>query len=293
MGEPLFGDDFLKKLEYLNLIAKRMVFGRQEAQRASVKKGASIEFKDYRSYVPGDDPRTIDWAAYARLDELVIKLFRHDEELDLWILLDISGSMDFGEPNKFDQARRIAAALAYIGMCNMDSAGIVPFTSELGQGRPRLRGRAKIFDLLKFLTDLEGGGRTDLPRAAREFASRVRRPGLVVILSDFYGLADAQRALDQLRFVKHQLYVVQFASPWELDPPIRGELRLVDAESSEHEDLTISDSMLRKYHKAYENFAKDLRSYSMQYSIGYSLAQTDTPFDDFILNMLARGGLVA
>ena len=293
MSETLFDADFLKKIEYLDLIARRLVFGRQQALRPSVKKGASIEFQEFREYTPGDDPRTVDWSVYARLGELVIKIFRQEEELDLWVLLDASGWMDFGEANKFGQARRLAAALAYIGMSNMDSASVVPFTAELAPGRERLRGRGKVFNLLDFLSALPAGERTDLERAVRGFVSRVRRPSLVVVVSDFYGLAGVQRAIDLLRFFKHQIYVIQVASPWELDPPIRGELRLVDAEASDHADLTITDSMLRRYKRAFEQFSADLRRYSMRHSIGYSLARTDTPFDAFLLQMLQRGGLVA
>ncbi|MCZ6697539.1 MAG: DUF58 domain-containing protein [Planctomycetota bacterium] len=293
MSETLFDKDFLKKLEYLELIARRLVFGRQQARRASVKKGASIEFKDFREYSPGDDPRTVDWSVYARLNELVIKLFRQEEELDLWVLLDSSGSMDFGEPGKFDSARRIAAALAYIGMVNMDSAGVVPFTTDLERGRSRLRGRGKLFGLLDFLTELKADGKTDLRASMREFVARVRRPSLVVILSDFYGLKDCQRALDQLRFFRHQIYVIQFASPWELAPPIRGEMRLIDTETSEFHDLTITDAMLRRYKRAFDGFSSDLRRYSMGHAIGYALARTDTPFHEFMLQVLQRGGLVA
>lgn len=293
MAEPLFDKDFLKKLEYLDLIARRLVFGRQQARHQSVRKGASIEFKDFREYTPGDDPRTVDWSVYARLGELVIKLFRQEEELDLWVLLDGSSSMDFGEPNKFVHARRVAAALAYIGMGNMDSASIVPFSGDLERGRERLRGRGRIFGLLEFLTRLNCAGRTDLQRATRAFVARVRRPSLVVIVSDFYGLADAERAIDLLRFFKHQVYVIQAASPWELDPPIRGELRLVDTETSAHADLTITDTMLRRYRTAFARFSADLRRYSMRYSIGYSLARTSVPFDEFLREVLQRGGLVA
>lgn len=293
MTEPLFDKDFLKKLDYLNLIAKRLVFGKQQALRQSVKKGASIEFKDFRSYVHGDEPRTIDWGVYARLDELVVKLYRQEEDLDLWILLDASGSMDFGEPNKFVAARRIAAALGYIGMCNMDSAGVLPFSTDLCDGRGGLRGKGRIFNLLEFLTNLQRRDQTDLVRTARAFVSRVRRPGLVVILSDFYGLQNAQRAIDQLRFFKHQIYVVQFASPWEQNPDIRGELRLVDCESAENCDLVISASMLRRYKKSFDEFREQMRRYCMKYSIVYSLASTDVPFDQFILSVLQRGGLVA
>jgi uncharacterized protein (DUF58 family) len=292
MAQTLFDKDFLKKLEYLDLIARRLVFGRQQALRQSVKKGASIEFKDFREYSPGDDPRTVDWSVYARLGELVIKLFRQEEELDLWILMDCSRSMDFGGAGKFDHARRIAAALAYIGMCNMDSAGVVPFSDELATGRTRLRGRGKVFGLLDYLQGLRADGRTDLSSIMRKYVSRVRRPSLVVILSDFYGLQSACRAIDQLRFYKHQVFVIQIASPWELDPPIRGEMRLEDCETGEHEDLTVTDSMLRRYKEAFERFTKDLRAYSMRHSIGCAMTRSDAAFDDFIRQILQRGGLL-
>ncbi len=288
-----FDKDFLKKLEYLNLIAKRLIFGRQQALRQSVKKGASIEFKDYREYVQGDDPRAVDWAVYARLEELVVKIFRQEEELDLWVLLDHSGSMDFGEPNKFDQARLIAAALAYIGMSNMDSASVVPFSDELRTGRERLRGRGNVFGLMDFLSNQRPQGKTDLERSIRAFVSRVRRPSLVVIISDFYGLSGALRAIDRLRFFKHQIYLIQLVSAWEADPPIRGELRLVETETGGTFDLTVTDSMLRRYRQAYDKLSDELRRYSMGHAIGYSLARTDIPFDEFLRGVLERGGLVA
>ena len=290
-AEP-FDKEFLKKLEYLELIARRLVFGRRQALRASVKKGASIEFREFREYTPGDDPRMVDWFVYARLGELVVKLFRQEEELDLWVLLDASGSMDFGEPNKFDYARRLAAALAYIGMANMDSASVVPYANELRPGRDRLRGRGGIFGLLEFLSALGAKGRTELAAAARSHVSRVRRPGLIVIISDFYGLERARPALDQLRFFKHQIFVIQVAAPWELDPPLRGEWRLIDSERGDLQDLTVTDSMLRRYREAFEGQAEELRRYAMQYSIGYARACTDTTFDQFMLQVLQRGGLV-
>jgi uncharacterized protein (DUF58 family) len=289
----LFDSEFLKKLEYLNLIARRLVFGRRQAFRQSVKKGASIEFKDFREYSPGDDPRSVDWMAYARLGQLFVKLYRQEEELDLWILLDTSGSMDFGDPNKFDHARRIAAALAYIGMANMDSASIVPFADGLGEGRTRLRGRGNIFRLLTWLEALKPGGATNLETTVQRFLSTVRKQSLVVILSDFYGLERARPALDRLRYFKHQMHIIQLIAPWEREPPIRGELRLVDVESGGHEDLTITDSMLKRYKKAFEQQAEDLRRYSMRYSIGFDQAHSDVAFDEFLRGVLEHGRLLA
>lgn len=293
MSEPLFDREFLRKLEYLNLLSKRLVFGRQQALRQSVKKGASLEFREFREYVPGDDPRSIDWTVLARLNELVVKLFRHEEELHLWVLLDASRSMDFGEPNKFDVARRIAAALAYIGLCNMDSASVVPFSRQLRPGLERMRGRGRVFQMLEHLTDLRADDETDLPRCAQEFVSRVRRPGLVVVLSDLYGLAAGQAALDRLRFFRHELFVIPLADRRELSPELRGELRLFDCETGGHRDLVVTESLLKKYRRRVEESREELRRYCMRYSIGHAPTTTDVPFDEFLRKVLETGGLVA
>jgi uncharacterized protein (DUF58 family) len=289
----LFDTDFLRKLETLNLIARQLIRGRRSAARPSIKKGASIEFKDFREYSPGDDPRTVDWMAYARLGELYIKLFRQEEELDLWVLLDRSGSMDFGEPNKFDHARRIGAALAYIGLANMDSASILPFDTQLHTGLERLRGKGQVTRLLKYLDALPPAGETDFEKMAQMFASRVRRPGIVVVISDFYGLQKARAGLDRIRFGKHQIHVVQTVSPWERSPPLRGELRLFDTETGASQNLTITDSMLKRYKAAFEQFAADLRRYSMGYSIGFDQSHTDVAFDEFVRHVLQHGRLLA
>ena len=290
---PLFEPDFLEELETLNLIARQLIRGRRSAARPSIKKGASIEFKDFREYSPGDDPRTVDWMAYARLGELYIKLYRQEEELDLWVLLDRSGSMDFGEPNKFDHARRIAAALAYIGLSNMDSASVVPFDTDLRQGMERLRGKGQALRLMRFLEELPTGDLTGFEKTAQMFASRVRRPGIVVLISDFYGLQQARAGLDRLRFAKHQIHVVQVVSPWERNPPLRGELRLHDAETGAQQNLTITDSMLKRYKAAFESFTTDLKRYALGSGIGFDLTYTDTEFDEFVRHVLQHGRLLA
>ncbi len=292
-ADALFDQHFLKALEWLNLIARQVIQGRRQALRASIKKGSSIEFRDFREYSPGDDPRSVDWLVYARLGELHVKLFRQEEDLDLWVLLDSSASMNFGEPNKFDHARRIAAALAYIGMANMDSASVLPFAEQIAPGPSRLRGKGQIFRVLDVLAALEPQAGTDLERTIQGFIARVRRPAIVVVISDFYGLAKARAALDRLRFFKHQIHVIQTVSPWERDPPLRGELRLVDAETGAHEDITITDSMRRRYKDAFSAFTEELRRYAMRYGIGYDLADTDVPFEQFLRRILQSGRLLA
>lgn len=293
MSGSLLDPEFLKKLEYLELIARRLVFGRQQAQRLSVLKGASIEFRDYREYTPGDDPRTVDWLVYARLGELVVKLFQQEQDLELWLLLDRSASMRFGDPDKFTYARKLAAALAYIGMSNMDSSCVMPFSAGLAAAPNRLRGRGRVFELLRTLDALDPQGRTDLPVVAREFVARVRRPGLVVLISDFYGLQGARLAIDQIRFHRHQLFIIQVAAPWEIDPDIRGDLRLIDAESGEHADVVVTDGLLRRYKAEFARLGEELRTACMKYGIGYAFARSDIPFNDFLRRVLERGGLVA
>lgn len=209
--------------------------------------------------------------------------------MHLWVLLDASRSMDFGQPNKFTVARQIAAALAYIGLCNMDSAGVVPFSRGLQAGLDRLRGRGRVFQLLDFLSALQAGDETDLERSAREFVARVRRPGLVVVLSDLYGLAAGQTALDRLRFFRHEVFVIPLADPRELSP----ELRLFDAETGGHRDLVVTESLLKKYRRRVDESREELRRYCMRYSIGHAPTTTDVPFDQFLRKVLETGGLVA
>ncbi|MEO6810556.1 MAG: DUF58 domain-containing protein, partial [Isosphaeraceae bacterium] len=113
---PLFGSEFLNKLEYLSLVSKRIFRGQLLAQRRTKQLGGGIEFADHREYTPGDDFRYLDWNVFARHDELLLKRFQEEEDLHVYIFLDCSRSMGFGKPSKFDLARQVAAALAYIAL---------------------------------------------------------------------------------------------------------------------------------------------------------------------------------
>src|SRR5437868_4495447 len=114
---------FLRKIEQLSLVAKKLFTGQLKGERRSAKRGASVEFADYRNYTLGDDLRYVDWNTYARLEKLFLKLFLEEEDLHVYLLVDGSASMAFGDPAKFDYARRIAAALGYVGLANYDRVG--------------------------------------------------------------------------------------------------------------------------------------------------------------------------
>src|SRR5437870_4319512 len=203
----LFDSEFLKKLEYLSLISKRVFRGSLMAQRRTMQLGGGIEFADHREYLPGDDFRYIDWNLFARHDSLLLKRFQEEEDLHVYFLLDCSRSMTVGEPAKFDFARQVTAALAYIALADLDRIGVVAFADDIVADFPLTRGKGRILSLLKFLEGLVPSGEdTSLERVATGFIHREQRRGLVVVLRDLYDAAGFERALDLLpprRYAPH------------------------------------------------------------------------------------------
>src|SRR5215470_19065178 len=151
----LFDSDFLKKLEYLSLISKRVFRGSLMAQRRTMQLGGGIEFADHREYTPGDDFRYLDWNVYTRHEELLLKRFQEEEDLHVYFLLDCSKSMDFGSPSKFDLARQVTAALAYIALADLDRIAVIAFADRIVADFRLTRGKARILSLLDFLERLE------------------------------------------------------------------------------------------------------------------------------------------
>ena len=178
-----FEDDFLKKLEYLHVISKKAFAGQNRADRLARKRGRGLEFADHRQYAPGDDFRHIDWKAYQRLNRLLLRLFDEEQDLPIYLFIDASRSM--AEAAKFDQARRIAAALCYIGLAHLDRVTILTFGGMLGGETQPGRGKGRIFRVFDQLERLETSGTTDLRETFKQFASRSRQQGLAVVISDF------------------------------------------------------------------------------------------------------------
>src|SRR5579862_6368063 len=142
---------FLARLEQLELVSRKIFLGLMKGERRSKRKGQSVEFADYRNYVKGDDLRFLDWNLYARLDRLFIRLFMEEEDLHFHVLFDNSLSMDFGKPSKLHYAKQIAAALAFVGLVNMDRVIVSAFNEKLAQSLPAVRGRKSLWRVLSFL----------------------------------------------------------------------------------------------------------------------------------------------
>lgn len=289
----MFDLEFLRKLEYLDVVARKILSGRIKADRLSARRGTSVEFEDYRSYAIGDDLRFLDWNIYGRFEEFFLKLYKEEENLRLTVLLDRSGSMAFGDPDKFLFARQVAAAVAYIGMSNLDDASLLPFGPDLDDGVGRMRGKGKVWQMFDFLNGLGCDEQTDMRRSFRRFITKERRRGIVVVISDLYDRDGIKPALRYLRSRRNEVYVIHVMDREEADPPLRGDLRLVDSENASYKDITVTDALRKKYRDAFQTHQKSVETFCLGSDIGYAQAFTDMPFDLLVLNILKRGGLVA
>jgi uncharacterized protein (DUF58 family) len=286
-----FEDDFLKKLEYLHVVSKRAFAGQNRADRLTPKRGRGLEFADHRPYAAGDDFRHIDWKAYKRLNRLLLRLFDEERDLPIYLMIDASRSM--AEPAKFDMARRIAAALCYIGLAHLDRLTILPFGRGLGRESSPGRGKGRIFRVFELLEALEPGGPTDLRESFKEFAARPRQMGLTVIISDFLDPGGFEPGLKILRTIGHDVFVVHVASERDRDPGAFGELRFVDVETGEVREVDVTPRLTSAYRRAWEAHAADLNQFCGRYDIGYVRADAERPFEEIILKAFRQGRFLA
>ena len=286
-----FEDDFLKKLEYLHVISKRAFAGQNRADRLARKRGRGLEFADHRQYTPGDDFRHIDWKAYKRLDRLLLRLFDEEQDLPIYLFIDASSSMS--EPAKFDQARRIAAALCYIGLAHLDRVTILTFGGTLGNETVPGRGKGRIFRVFEQLERLEPSGTTDLRETFKQFASRNRQQGLAVVISDFLDPKGFEPGLKILASMKHDVFVVHIASQADRNPGALGEVRFVDTETGELRDVDVTPGLARAYHDVWETHAAELELFCGRYNLGYIRADAERAFEQIILHTFRKGRFLA
>jgi uncharacterized protein (DUF58 family) len=282
----LFSSDFLVQLERLSLASRRTFRGRVKGERRSPRKGQSVEFSDYRQYGVGDDLRYVDWNIYSRLDRLHVKLFVDEEDLCLHLLVDASASMNFGRPTKLDYAVRLAAALGFVGLVNLERVGVGILRNKVSEGWPPVRGRTQFPALADFLSGVRPAGPTSLNDGLAGYALRAREPGLVVLLSDLLdpgGFETGLRALLERRF---EVHVVHVLSPEELNPTLAGDLRLHDSETGEARELTFDGDALRAYRQRLHQFLERAETFCHAREIGYRRASTDVPVEEFMLAQL-------
>ena len=282
----------MARLNALGVVSKKILAGKLRGERRSRKKGESLEFADYRNYSQGDDLRRVDWSLFARFERLFLKLFMAEEDLSVYIIVDASGSMNYGSINKFDYARKVAAALAYVGISNMDRVGVALYTGEHEAFLPDMRGKNQIMRLFKFLSGVKPEGGTDLTDSVRRFLLRNRRPGVCLIISDFLDPNGYETALKTLTAARMDVFAVHVLAPEEVEPVLTGDFMLVDGETGEKIDVTASPRLVENYKKTVRGFCSSLQQFCAARGISYLFASTDLPFEALVLNYLRNVGLV-
>jgi len=290
--EPLLSADFMNRLEQLEIISRKIHAARHKGERISKRKGESAEFADYRNYVVGDDLRRIDWNIYARLEKLFLKLFLEEEELNVSILIDVSKSMDAGRPSKALHAKRIAAAVAYIGLCNYDRVSICAYNDRIVHFFAGLRSRRMMPRVVSLLQETPVEGKSHLAAAAKQFAMRHTQKGVGLVLSDCLDKGGIEEGLRYLVGRQMDIYVIQILSPQELEPDLVGDLRLVDCEDDDVAEITVSRPLLDKYKANLQAYCESIRDYCNRRGISYILTPTSHPFEALVLSYLRQRGLV-
>lgn len=290
----LFDTDFLNKLEYLSIVSRRVFRGQLMAQRRTVQLGSGIEFADHRDYTPGDDFRYLDWNLFARHGELLLKRFQEEEDLHLYLLLDCSRSMAFGDSAKFDLARQVTAALAYIALADLDRVAVVAFADGILSDFPLTRGKARILSLMNYLDGLEADGdATNLTDLVTAFVHRSQRRGLAIVISDLFDPSGFENGLNMLRHHRYEPHVVQFYDRAEAEPTVLGDVELLDIETEALKKITITEKNLKQYRQIFSKFLESIDSYCRKYGIGCTTTTTETTFDELILHMMRTAGMVA
>ncbi|MGK3991757.1 DUF58 domain-containing protein [Sorangium sp. So ce1024] len=290
--EDLFDDEFQRKLDYLAMVSRRVFSGAMRAERRTKKTGSGVEFADHRDYVPGDDFRYLDWAAYQRFDRLLIRLYEEEEDLSIYFILDTSASMAFGDGAKLRHAKRLCAALAYVGLANLDRIAIVTATDEISGRMQPTRGKARIFRIFRFLAQARADGATDLGEAMKTFVAQHKRRGLAVILSDLYDPVGFERGINVLRYNRFEPFVLHIADAREARPALRGDVRVYDCETGEEREVTVTAKVLDRYAAAYEQYLDEIRRFCTSRQVSYFRADVSVPFDELILRVFRRGGFL-
>ncbi|MCL6639929.1 MAG: DUF58 domain-containing protein [Candidatus Rokubacteria bacterium] len=284
--KAFFTPEFLAQLERLTLASRRTFRGRVKGERRSPRKGQSVEFSDYRPYGIGDDLRYVDWNIFGRLDRLHVKLFVDEEDLCLHLLVDASRSMGFGSPSKLEYAVRLAGALAFVGLVNLERVGLGVVRDRLAEGWPPTRGRGQFPALMEFLAALTPRGSTGLNEGLAAYARRAREPGLAVIISDLLDPGGWEAGVRSLLERRFELHVIHLLAAEELNPPVRGDLRLTDSETGEVREVTVDGEALREYRQRLHEFLDRVEGFCHAREIGYRRVTTDVPFDEFLLSQL-------
>ncbi len=285
----------LKSIGNLSVLARTVVEGMNTGLHRSPDKGASIEFKQHRPYVPGDDLRNLDWKVFAKSDRFYIREYEQETNLRATILLDCSGSMRYTSPieptrgSKHEYAVRLAACLAYLIIRQADSAGLVTFDTKVRSYIPPRARPGHVGVLLDAMRDAQLGGETDLGQVLRDASAKVKRRGLIVLISDCFADVPAMlRGLAHYTHARHDVMVFQLLDPDEINFPFKRWHRFDCLEVDGRHQLIDPAQLRRAYLEQLERYRSDLRTACRRQRVDLVELTTDTPYADALAAYLAR-----
>ncbi|MCK4871660.1 MAG: DUF58 domain-containing protein [Phycisphaerales bacterium] len=295
--DDLIDSGLMAKLDQLDVMSRKIFAGKLQGERRSKRRGQSVEFADFRQYVAGDDLRFIDWNIYARLDRLFLKLFLEEEDLSLQIVIDASGSMDYGRPNKLVFAQRLAMALGYIGLVNHNRVTLTSFGAGGVVSRlPNLRGRRRTQEMGRWLLDVEPTGESPFNDAMRAVALSRQGKGVMIVISDFLLKGGYERGLRYLVGGGYDTFLMQLLSQEEMEPDtasgLGGDLKLTDVEDEDIAEVTISAALIKRYKENLAAYCEMLRNFCVRRSMMHLLIRTDQELDVLLLDTLRKRGLL-
>jgi len=291
-SDVLLDPSFMARLDQLDVMSRKLLAGKMKGERRSKRRGQSVEFADYRNYVIGDDLRFIDWNVYARLERLFLKLFLEEEDLSLYVLLDVSKSCDFGNPNKARYIKKVAAALGYIGLVNYNRVTLAAMADNIVAETGGLRGRRRVSQMIDFVDKLQPTGASNLAEACKKFALSHRHKGVCVVLSDFFDKGGYENGLRYVAGGKYDLFAVQCLAPQEIEPDLQGDLKLRDIEDDDMAEVSITQPLLKQYKANLNAYCLALKDYVTRRGGTYLFTSTAVPFDTLVLNYLRERGLL-
>jgi uncharacterized protein (DUF58 family) len=288
----LLDPELMGRLDRLDLLSRKIFLGKLRGEKRSKRRGQSVEFADHRSYVTGDDLRFIDWNIYGRLDKLFLKLFLEEEDLCLHLVVDVSESMMQGEPAKTYSAKRLAAALGYIGLVNNNRVTVTLFSEGIVAQKANLRGRHRLAEMAQVLIGCEDGGTTAFEKVTKQIALTRIGKGVMVVISDFLMKQGYEQAMKYLAGNSYDVYTIQMLSPQELEPTLAGDLKLRDVEDDDIAEVTISAPLIKRYKATLEAFCLQLQEFCSRRGMSYLRTASDTAVDTLVLDYLRRRGLL-
>ncbi len=287
---------FLNRLEYFRLHSRRPARGHWKGVHRANKTGSGMEFSDFRPYAEGDDLKSVDWRTYMRLNRLILRLYEEEADLPIYIFVDSSASMAHGvrqdTPSKFDYARKVAAALAYVAFVNMDRVSLIAVADGVVKDMSGKRGKGQAWPAFEFLENLPNEGKTSLQAAFKRYFSAPRTKGVVLVISDFLDPAGFESAFKVLRQLRQEVFAVHVVSDEELQPDLPDEVVLIDAEDGSATKRQITPGLIDAYRAEFERYGEELDSFCTKNGWGYVRASTSVSFEDLVLRVLRQHGLL-